>query len=134
MIKGLIVSIALVGLCLGVSYLLLGSWMGGAVAAIVSGPFPVIGVILGRAGTRIRAGRLRKLFGLGLGLVYLTALLFAGAMILADRSGMIRAWDIPWSIFWLGSVGFVLYAAITVPVLLLGAFLIERWTRPLDPV
>jgi lipopolysaccharide export LptBFGC system permease protein LptF len=130
MLKGLAVSFGVMLLLLGALYLTTGletldSWL----LPIAGLPFPLIGLALGRAATRIKAKRFRKLFGIGLGLVYLTALAFAGAMVLADGSGLIPLSEAPQSILWLGTVGFVLYAALTVPVLLLGVFVIERWTR-----
>ena len=98
--------------------------------ALVAVPFPVIGLTLGYAGTRIRARRFLKLLGLGLALVYLTALAIAAALILFDGSGMISGWDVPWSIFYLGSIGSFFYGVFTVPALLVGVLVIERWTRP----
>ena len=105
------------------------AWSAGPIALLVV-PFPVIGLALGYAGTRIKARRFLKLFGLGMALVYLTALAIAAALVLFDGSGMISGWDVPGSIFFLGSVGSVLYAVFTVPAVLVGVFLIERWTRP----
>jgi hypothetical protein len=133
MIKGLVVSLAMLPLLAGVLWVAtdLAPWEAWPLA-LAGVPFPLIGLALGRAGTRVRIKRFRKLFGLGLGLVYVTALAFAAAMVLADRSGLIPPSEVALSILALGSVGFILYAALTIPVLLLGVFLIERWTRA-DP-
>jgi hypothetical protein len=103
-----------------------------AVPAVLTGVlFAAVGVGLGIGAGRIREKRFRGLALLGLGLVYLAALVAAAVMILAD--GHTAARDVPGSIFLLGTVGFGLFAIFTLPALLVGVFLLERWTRPRDP-
>ena len=130
-VQGLVVSLVLYVAVMGALLAVIGgdAWSVAPIA-LVAVPFPAIGLTLGYAGTRIRARRFLKLFGLGLALVYLTALAIAAVLILLDGSGMISGWDIAWSIFYLGSIGSFFYGVFTVPALLVGVFVIERWTRP----
>ncbi|MCX6549638.1 MAG: hypothetical protein NTY02_01295 [Acidobacteria bacterium] len=132
MLKGLALSFVLLGLFLGVLYAVLDLWgPPSTLLAFAAAPFPVIGMALGYAAGRLRTRRFRKLFGLGVLFVYVTALGAAAIMMLGDASGRQEpVVTIIGSIFWLGSVGFVLYAFVTVPLLLLGVFVLERWTRP----
>jgi len=92
--------------------------------------FPIIGMILGYAATKIKTKRFGKLMLIGIILVYFAAIMLSIILITTDDSNMIKTSEMASSIFFLSTVGFIIYGIAILPFLTLGVFFLERWTRP----
>lgn len=93
-------------------------------------PILLIGSILGFVGTTLYENRFKKLFLIGVFLVYLVSLFYAGAMVLNDTSDLLQGNEKVIAILKLGSTGFLLFGVVVLPILALGVFIIELWTHP----
>ncbi|MBK6608630.1 MAG: hypothetical protein IPO06_15385 [Leptospiraceae bacterium] len=131
LLKGIIVSILLL-LGLGIFLYLIGLKEIGELGAltILIPAFPIIGLVLGYAGTKIKTKRFRKLLLIGILLVYCAAIMLSFVLITTDDSNMIKTSEMASSIFFLSTVGFIIYGIAILPFLTLGVFFLERWTRP----
>lgn len=130
MIKGFLISIFLL-LTLGGIFYLTGFDNFFALGALIFliPAFPLFGILLGHAGTVIQTKRFTKLFFLSIALVYFASFLLSTALVLTDQSEMIKGFEIPRSIFMLATIGFFIYGTVMLPFLILGVFILERWTR-----
>ena len=92
MIQGFLVSSVIAGALFAVFFLgyPYGNEFQSEFAAFIFIPMVLIGTLLGFLGTRIYTLRFRKLFLIGLFLVYLVSLAYAAFMILGDKSSMIK--------------------------------------------
>lgn len=93
-------------------------------------PILLIGSILGFVGKTLYENRFKKLFLIGIFLVYLVSLFYAGAMVLNDTSNLLQGNEKVIAILKLGSTGFLLFGVVVLPILALGVFIIELWTHP----
>lgn len=93
-------------------------------------PILIIGTTLGAIGTRIYTNRYKKLFLLGLILIYFVAVIYASIMIFSDKSDILVGGEKIMAVLKLATTGFFLFGFFTVPLLALGVFLIELWTHP----
>lgn len=93
-------------------------------------PILLIGTILGAIGKKIYTHRYKKLFLIGLILIYLASLVYASLMVFTDHSSMLVGGEKIFAIFKLATTGFFLFGFFTIPLLALGVFLIELWTHP----
>lgn len=90
--------------------------------------FPVIGIVLGYGAGRFQTRRYLKLFIMGLGLVFISGLGLAIFMVFTDPSSVQNS-EKAYSVFMLSVTGFLIYGTIMVPLLLLGVYILEKWTR-----
>ncbi len=90
--------------------------------------FPVIGIVLGYGAGRFQTRRYLKLFIMGLGLIFIAGLGLAIFMVFADPSSAQNS-EKAYSVFILSVTGFLIYGTVMVPVLLLGVYILEKWTR-----
>ncbi|HMV42160.1 MAG TPA: hypothetical protein PK079_23250 [Leptospiraceae bacterium] len=130
-LKGFIISFSFL-LILFLGYILFFGVSGlqelGAVLFILPA-FPVVGVLLGFFSKFIQQRRFFKLMGMGLISIYLIALLFSCILVLTDESKSIGFLETISSIFLLGSAGFAIFGSFLLPLLAIGVFLLEKWTR-----
>lgn len=91
--------------------------------------FLLNGLCLGFAANRIKTKRFVKLTSLGLALIYITSILLSFVLILNDSSKPTSFFEAIASTFFLATVGFVMFSFLLIPVLLIGVFVLERWTR-----
>ena len=133
LLKGIMVSILLL-LGLGIFLNQIGLKEIGELGALVIliPAFPIIGMILGYAATKIKTKRFGKLMLIGIILVYFAAIMLSIILITTDDSNMIKTSEMASSIFFLSTVGFIIYGIAILPFLTLGVFFLERWTRPKD--
>ena len=131
LLKGIMVSILLL-LGLGIFLNQIGLKEIGELGALVIliPAFPIIGMILGYAATKIKTKRFGKLMLIGIILVYFAAIMLSIILITTDDSNMIKTSEMASSIFFLSTVGFIIYGIAILPFLTLGVFFLERWTRP----
>ncbi len=130
-LKGLLISILLLaGLALVFSQIdMNGIEEIGALLFLIPA-FPIIGLLLGYAATKIQTKRFLKLLLLGLLLIYITAVSLSFILIITDDSKMTQGFEILSSVFFLATVGFFIYGIFLIPILLFGIYFLERWTRP----
>jgi hypothetical protein len=130
LIKGLLISIILL-FTIGILLFLFGIKQLQELGALylLIPTFPIIGLTLGYAARIFQTKRYAKLLLLGLGLIYLSALLLSTFLILQDDSKSISMSEIPASIFFLSTTGFLIYGILIFPLLAFGVFILERWTR-----
>lgn len=93
-------------------------------------PILTIGTILGAIGKTLYTNRYKKLFLIGLFLVYLVSVIHASLTIFSDTSNMLVDGEKFLAILKLATTGFFMFGFFTLPVLALGVFLIELWTHP----
>ncbi len=131
LLKGLLISIfPLLGLALVFSQIdVTGIEELGALLFLIPA-FPIIGLLLGYAATKIQTRRFLKLFLLGLVSIYIAAIILSFILIITDDSKIIQGFEIVSSVFFLGTVGFFIYGVFLIPILLFGIYFLERWTRP----
>ena len=133
LLKGIMVSILLL-LGLGIFLNQIGLKEIGELGALVIliPAFPIIGMILGYAATKIKTKRFGKLMLIGIILVYFAAIMLSIILITTDDSNTIKTSEMASSIFFLSTVGFLIYGLAILPFFTLGVFFLERWTRPKD--
>jgi hypothetical protein len=130
LLKGLLIStLLLAGLAVAFSQIdMNGIEEFGALMFLIP-TFPIIGLLLGYAATKIQTRRFLKLFLLGLLFIYIAAIGLSFILIITDDSKMIQGFEIVSSVFFLATVGFFIYGVFLIPILLFGIYVLERWTR-----
>ncbi|MBP6740025.1 MAG: hypothetical protein KA146_08530, partial [Leptospiraceae bacterium] len=105
LLKGIMVSILLL-LGLGIFLNQIGLKEIGELGALVIliPAFPIIGMILGYAATKIKTKRFGKLMLIGILLVYCAAIMLSFVLITTDDSNMIKTSEMASSIFFLSTV------------------------------
>lgn len=93
-------------------------------------PILIIGTTLGAIAKVIYTNRFKKLFLIGLILIYLVCILYASMMVFTDNSSMLVGGEKILAILKLATTGFFLFGFFTFPLLALGVYLIELWTHP----
>lgn len=93
-------------------------------------PILGIGIILGAIGKTLYTNRYKKLFLIGLFLIYLVFVIYASIIVFSDTSNMLVGSEKLLAILKLATTRFFMLGFFTLPLLALGVFLIELWTHP----
>ncbi|MCX7998843.1 MAG: hypothetical protein N3A69_07815 [Leptospiraceae bacterium] len=93
-------------------------------------PILIIGTTLGAIGKKIYTNRFKKLFLIGLVLIYLVAVVYASLSVFSDKADILVGGEKIIVVLKLATTGFFLFGFFTIPLLALGVFLIELWTHP----
>ncbi len=93
-------------------------------------PIELIGISLGLIAQNIFRNRFKKLFLIGLFLVYLVCLSYAAVVIIKNKFILLNESETLLSIIKLATTNFLLFGIFIFPVLALGVFLIELWVHP----
>ncbi len=93
-------------------------------------PILVIGTILGGIGKTIYTNRYKKLFLIGLILVYWVAFIYSSLVVFSDFSDVFVNSEKFFIVLKLSAAKFFFFGFFTLPVLSFGVFLIELWSHP----
>jgi hypothetical protein len=129
-LKGLIVALLFSGIILGTVFMgyPYKNNLSKEIIIYFFAPFLFIGLLIGFWGGVLSVNRYKKLFLIGILLVYLIALFYGSMIIFQNGNNFINSKEAWLDVLKLGSTSFLLSGVVSIPLLALVVFLTELWT------